>query len=83
MKELILTILKEEGMMKVTELAMEVWCRQNHFTAPDIWYPTPVEHEGILKTKRLLMLFLPQMLEDKLVNMTLDYKWITLGRMAK
>lgn len=78
MKEMILSILKEQGMIKVIELAIQVWQRQNHKEIPDIWRPTPEEHGEILKTEGLLLPFLPQMQEDGLVDIDPDYKYIRL-----
>ena len=78
MRDTILSILKEHKMMKVVELALQVWLRQNHREIPDIWHPIPEEQSEIQKTERLLLLFLPQMQEDGLVDIDPDYKYIRL-----
>lgn len=76
MRDIILSILKERKMMKVIELALQVWLRQNNKEIPN--QPTPEERDEIQKTKRLLFLFLPQMQEDGLVDIDPDYKYIRL-----
>lgn len=78
MKDTILSILRERQMMKVIELALQVWLRQNNKEIPDIWQPTPEERDEIQKIERLLLLFLPQMQEDGLVDIDPDYKYIRL-----
>lgn len=78
MRDTILSILKEYKMMKVIELALQVWLRQNGKEIPAVWHPTPEEHSEIQKTERLLLLFSPQMQEDGLVDIDPDYKYIRL-----
>ena len=63
-------------MMKITEIAAEMWLRANHREVPPIWRPTPEELAEIQKTERLLMLFLPQMLEDGIIDT--DWKHVRL-----
>lgn len=76
MRDIIISILQEHKFMKVIELTLQVWLRETGRKIPNIWEPTPEEHEEILKTERLLMLILPQMKEDGLVNIDPDYKYI-------
>ena len=78
-RELILVTLRQRGMMKVVELALQVWAKQNHKDIPEgVWQPTADEHNEIQKTERLLSLFLPKMQEDRLVEIDPDYKHIRL-----
>jgi len=76
MRELIIEVLEEHKFLKTIELALQVWLRKNKREIPDIWEPTKEEHEEILKTERLLMLFLPQLKEEGLVDIDPDYKYV-------
>jgi len=76
MRDIIINILQEYKFMKVIELALQVWLQQNNKQIPDIWQPTSEEQEELQKTERILLLFLPQMKEDGLVDIDPDYKCI-------
>ena len=77
MRETILSILREHKIMKIVEVALQVWARQNQKKIPKgVWRPTPEELAEIQKTERLLMLFFPQMLEDGIIDT--DWKHVRL-----
>ena len=81
MRKLILIILREQKMLKIIELALQVWARQNHKVIPNgVWHLTSEEHNEVQKTERLLSLFLPKMQEDRLVEIDPDYKYICLAK---
>ena len=75
-RETILDILREHKMVKVIEIALQMWLRVNLREVPSIWRPTPEELAEIQKIERLLVLFLPQMLEDGIIDT--DYKHVRL-----
>lgn len=78
MKELIISILRQRGMMKVVELALTLWLHQNHREIPDVWQASPEERDEIQKTERLLFLFLPQMQEEGIIEADPDWKYVRL-----
>ena len=79
MRETILSILREHKIMKIVEVALQVWARQNQKKIPNgVWQPTPEGRAEIQKTERLVTLFLPRMMKDGVVDTTLDWKWIRL-----
>ena len=80
-REDILAILEEEGpLMKVIELALAFWVRRNpNEPVPEGLIP-PEQLEELHKVERLLLLFLPEMAEEGILEF--DAKYVRLKETA-
>jgi len=76
MREMILTVLKEEQTMKMVELATTIYLKQTHREVPEVWWTSEKERAEIYQVEESLLPFLRQMRKEGLVEF--DAKYIRL-----